>query len=414
MELTGLRLHSAFQSIFSVAHAKVVGHEALLRGQDARDVSLSPADIFPLLSEPYSADQVQEHCARLHLNSFAEQKREGWLFLNVSPDAVPSRADVTRRFGKWLAEVDLPAHRVVVEIVETRSYDERRLADAVEGFRDLGCLVAIDDFGAGESNFERVWRLRPDLVKLDRAMLEEATVNPLVRHILPGIVSLVHEAGCLVVLEGIETLEQALLAMESDVDFVQGYHFSRPSVQTPEPDQAQSTFAELRRALRMAVDRRTSQDRGFFQSYTGGFEACVLALEDGEALRDSCGVFLALAGVQRVYLLDAHGKQIEENVEARDERAIDARFEPCASGVGADWFRRPYFQRAIQAPGVTQVSRPYLSIRDAKNCVTLSLSYEGPDGAMYVLCADLDYDPSEPLSHRYPRNSQVRRRPDSF
>lgn len=410
-EATGIRLHSVFQSIFSVSHSKVVGHEALLRGQDRDQSALGPSDIFPRLVARFSADAVNEHCARLHLNNFAQQNRDGWLFLNVSPDAVPCRADVTRRFGAWLAEADIPAHRIVVEIIETRSYDEKRLADAVEGFRDLGCLVAIDDFGAGESNFERVWRLRPDLVKLDRAMLEEATANPLVRHILPGIVSLVHEAGCLVVLEGIENEEQALLAMESDVDFVQGYHFSRPSLRPPEPEKAREAFSSLGRELKRALSDRTEQDRGFFESYTGGFEACALALEDGETLRDSCGLFLALAGVQRVYVLDQEGRQLSGNVEARDGQCPpDPRFDPCSDGSGANWCRRPYFQRAIEAPRVTQISRPYLSIRDARNCVTLSIAYDAPDGSLHVLCADLDYDPSEPFSRRQPRTSQVQRR----
>ncbi len=38
----------------------------------------------------------------------------------------------------------------------------------------MGCLLAIDDFGAGHSNFERVWNLKPDIVKLDRTLLVRA------------------------------------------------------------------------------------------------------------------------------------------------------------------------------------------------------------------------------------------------
>ena len=67
--------------------------------------------------------------------------------------------------------------------METSAYDEENLARCVQYFRDLGCLVAIDDFGAGESNFERIWRLKPDIVKLDRSMVVEATRTPRVRSI---------------------------------------------------------------------------------------------------------------------------------------------------------------------------------------------------------------------------------------
>ena len=407
LERTGIRLHSVFQSVLSVSHARVVGHEALLRGVDRDGTALTPSQIFPRLVSKFCANSVNEFCARLHLGTFQAHDREGWLFLNVNPDAVPSRRDVYERFGSWLRDADIPAHRIVVEVVETRSIDEKGLAEAVEGFRDLGCLVAIDDFGAGESNFERVWRLRPDVVKLDRAMLEEATQNPLVRRILPGIVSLVHEAGCLVVLEGIETEEQALLAMECDVDFVQGYHFSRPTLDPPPREEAKSLFLELEGQLRQHLDDRNEQDRGFFESYMGGFEACAHALEEGDSLRDACATFLALAGVQRVYLLDQDGQQMAGNVEARDTGlASDPRFDPCADAEGASWFRRPYFQRAIQRPRATQVSRPYLSIRDAKTCVTLSIAYDSPDG-LCVLCADLSYALPEPAGPWSVRESGV-------
>ncbi len=409
---TGLRLHSVFQSIFSVSHSKVVGHEALLRGQDPLGKAVGPGEIFPRLAAHFGPDAINELCARLHLAQFAAQARDGWLFLNVNPDTVPSRHLVTERFGRWLQAESIPAHRVVVEIVETRSVDERRLADAVHGYRDLGCLVAIDDFGAGESNFERVWRLRPDVVKLDRAMLEEAVSNPLVRHILPGIVSLVHEAGCLVVLEGIETEEQALLAMESDVDFVQGYHFSRPALVAPEPERARETFGALDRELKRALTERSREDRGFLESYSAGFAHCALSIERSVPLGEAAREFLKMSGVQRMYVLDHEGRQVSENVEARDsQRPPDPRFDPCSDGTGANWFRRPYFQRAIQTPRTLQVSRPYLSIRDARTCVTLSIAFDGPDGRLRVLCADLDYDPSEPFSRRDPLHSSIIPRP---
>lgn len=405
--IPGVHLRSTFQSIFSVSHGKVVGHEALLRGEDDRGTELTPGELFPQLVARYSAHDVNELCTRLHLGSFARQAREGWLFLNVSPDAVRDRSDVIERFGSYFRDAALDAHRIVVEIVETRSYDERQLADAVEGFRDLGCLVAIDDFGAGESNFERVWRLRPDLVKLDRAMLEEATDNPLVRHVLPGLVSLVHEIGCLVVLEGIETAEQAHIALEADVDFVQGFYFSRPTLTPPSLPSMRDKFAELASRVRSSMSSRTESDRGFIGAYLGGFEACAASLEDGSGLADACALFLAVSGVQRLYLLNAEGIQLTENLESPDVlSAADRRYDPCATGVGADWYRRPYFQRALAAPRVVQVSRPYLSIRDARCCVTLSIAFER-DGELLVLCADIDFEDSRPLSRRFPQKSGV-------
>jgi EAL domain-containing protein (putative c-di-GMP-specific phosphodiesterase class I) len=338
--------------------------------------------------------------------SFTTQAAEGWLFLNVSPDSMSDRNEVIREFGGWLEETGLAPHQIVVEIIETRSVDECQLAEAVSGFRELGCLVAIDDFGAGESNFERVWRFRPDLVKLDRAMISEAAVNPVVQRILPGIVSLIHEAGCLVVMEGIETERQALIAVESDVDFVQGFYFSRPQSRYSATNDIRAQFDELSNHIRSTREERSAMDRGFFAGYMGALEACVSALEDGIGFHDACAMFLAVSGVQRVYELDAEGYQVGSNAESTTQGKADPRFAPCADGAGANWFRRPYFQRAIAQPRRVQISRPYLSIRDARSCVTMSVAFEDTN-RLRVLCADLDYEHAEPPSQRSGFESSV-------
>lgn len=399
IEHAGLRLHSAFQPIISVVHSKIVGHEALVRGHDEKDAVLSPAELFPQLVATLSAAQVNETCTRLHLESFARRNADGWLFLNVSPDSMPDRAGVVTEFGRWLSESGVKPHQVVVEIIETRTFDECQLAEAVAGFRDLGCLVAIDDFGAGESNFERVWRLRPDIVKLDRAMITEAASNSLVQRILPGIVSLVHEAGSLVVMEGIETERQALIALESDVDFVQGFYFLRPSSDAFGPTDIVNQFKMLSERLRSTEAEKKALDRGFFAAYTTRFDACVSALKDGIGFQEASSHLISTAGIQRVYQLDDSGYQVGSNLETLDAETCDARFAPCADAAGASWHRRPYFQRAMSHPGKVQISRPYLSIRDAKPCVTMSIAYYFGE-QLRVLCADVDQAQAQPPSER--------------
>ncbi len=389
--LKAVKLRSAFQFIFSLAHASPVGQEALLRSLGPHG-AISASETLRMLAEQMSISEIEETCARLHLNNFATQKREGWLFLNLSPEVLPDRSSVLNRFGGWLEETGVQGHQVVIEIVEKRARSEASLAGAIEGFRDLGCLVAIDDFGAGESNFERIWRIGPDIVKLDRAMLTEACENPRVRQLLPGIVSLLHEAGCLVVFEGIETPEQALIALESDIDFVQGYLFSRPSEEKHEAREVAETFADLGSRFRVDVAKRAKQDDSFFQFYRGAFQQCARSLESHAELHLAADGFMNLPGVQRVYLLDSDGRQVGENLErrAQGERGL-SRFDPFIRCQGADWFRRPYFQRAIGRPSVLQISRPYLSVRDATRCVTLSIGFK-MRSKLHVLCADLDYE----------------------
>lgn len=382
---------SVFQPIFSVAHKRAVGHEALVRGRDAKGMTLGAKDVLNALAEAKDENEIERACVQLHLSEFVRQGREGWLFLNVSPEALAERETVKELFGRWLLEAGLQGHRVVIEIVETKAISECALATAIEGLRELGCWIAIDDFGAGESNFERIWRIRPNIVKLDREMLVEACRHDHVRRLMPGIVSLLHEAGCLVVLEGIETDEQAMIAMESDVDFVQGYRFSKPSVVEPQEAEAREVFGLLSLALRGRMAEKGRQEEAFLQGYLGRFEECANIVSLTGSFREGSALLIQHPGVQRVYLLSDQGVQVGDNLEGRADRPDAMAFGPFLHSEGADWFRRAYFQRAIARPGVIQTSRRYLSVRDARPCVTMSVALQVKN-ELRVLCVDLDHD----------------------
>ncbi len=397
----GLRLESAFQPIVSLAHGRAVGFEALVRPfAPHQRKSLPPTDVFASAAERGESVLLDGVCRTLHLVNFElSHLQDVWVFVNMTPSTILATGAPDPLFALLLDRRGVPPHQVVIEILESKTYDEQRLADVVSYFRELGCVVALDDFGAGQSNFERIWRIAPDLVKLDRSMLEEATREPRVRRILPGLVALLHEAGCLVVMEGIENEHQALIAMEMDVDFVQGFYFGFPVAKAdPACERLASTMRNLFRIFRHRTARQTEVSRDTLGQYTVALDRVSVRLREGTGLGVACRELLALGGVERCYLLDSDGIQIGHTVEAARRRAAtDARFRPFANCEGANWYRRPYFRRAITRPGVVQVSQPYLSMTDGRSCMTLSIGVEVAE-RLQVLCADLDWESWEPVS----------------
>jgi hypothetical protein len=144
--------------------------------------------------------------------------------------------------------------------------------------------------------------------------------------------------------------------------------------------------------LRTSIAQRTGREEEFIRRYTGPFERCAASLEKSGDFRLASQKMIEHPGVQRVYLLNGEGRQVGDNLERSASRFSDAMgFGPFLHSEGADWFRRPYFQRAVARPGTVQVSRKYLSIRDARPCVTMSVAIE-IDEERRVLCADLDLD----------------------
>lgn len=223
-------LTSVFQPLFSAQKLELKAHEALLRVRDPLNRQLSPPEAFATLSGPSDIIRFDRLCRVVHvLNFMGRPGQHDDLWLNVSADHLLSvHQDHGRVFETLLHYCGLTPKRIVLEILESRIDDLKHLQQAVDNYRKRGYRVALDDFGARHSNFDRLWSLTPDIVKLDRNLIVQGIENPRARRILPRLVGIIHELGAVAVCEGIETSDQLSLAQDSGADLVQGYLLGRP------------------------------------------------------------------------------------------------------------------------------------------------------------------------------------------
>jgi EAL domain-containing protein (putative c-di-GMP-specific phosphodiesterase class I) len=243
----GFYLSSHFQAIFSARQRQPVAYEALIRATSANGLAIAPPQLFESVPEGEARTSFDRQCRVLQVEKFIELgDAHSRLFLNVDPYL----AVEGRRFGQFFARMleshGFPANRVAVELTELPLQHEERLASAVDYYRELGCLIVIDDFGAGHSNFDRIWRLKPHIVKIDREMTRRVTTEPVARRMFAGIVSVLQDAGALVCVEGIETEAEALCATEAKADLLQGYYFARPAETLVDEDACRDVFGRLR------------------------------------------------------------------------------------------------------------------------------------------------------------------------
>jgi EAL domain-containing protein (putative c-di-GMP-specific phosphodiesterase class I) len=385
-------LHSHFQPIFSLPLGKRVGHEALLRPRAADGQPVSPLQFLQMERDLEQLLLLDQTCHALHLDNFLLQSRDpGWLFLNMHPEMflrAPYEGFETS-FGNLLDELDFPPEQLVVEVLEGAVRENAAFAHAVAYFRELGCLIALDDFGAGHSNFDRVWRIQPEIVKLDRSLITQAARDTRVRRILPQMVSLLHEAGAMVLMEGIETLEEAHIALDSDVDFVQGFYFGRPESQLADLWQARVLINGT-----WVVSDQLWQDERInhhqeMAPYQSALAHAAALMAEGKPIAEACTEFLQLPDAQYCYLLDGSGRQIGENIwGAQSLPTQKPQLAPLGDTRNARWSRRPYFSRAIEQFGRVQITRPYLSLSVACLCRTTSMAFRiGND--TFVICGDV-------------------------
>ena len=388
----GYRLASHFQPIYSLTHHRAIGHEALLRATSSvTGAPIPPMELFAGVDGDDARVSLDRASLLQHLAAYAGKDADEWLFLNVHPRSLVSPCGPgIREIADALAAHGLRPGQVVIEVLESTLPDDADFDRRIDELRELGCLVSLDDFGAGHSNFDRVFRLRPEIVKLDRSVVVRAEVDPHARRIASQMVSLLHECGCLVLMEGIETDEGAYTALRCDVDFVQGYHFGRPA-------SALAGGAGLH-ALRAAWDRFDRQsatdDRLWHEQmspYKQSIELASVLLAGGAPMDDACSRFLSQPGSDMCYLLDKQGRQVVHNAFrpglSRQQLQSVERFAPLHDTSHARWSRRAYFRGAEASPNMAQVTRPYMTLQGSRMCVTVSIQFD-MGGRALVLCGD--------------------------
>jgi diguanylate cyclase (GGDEF)-like protein len=126
------------------------------------------------------------------------------------------------------------ARRLVVEITETAAlHDIEESARFVGALRELGCRVALDDFGAGFTSLRHLQALAVDTVKLDGSFVRNLAQNydnqMFVRHLL----GLANGLGLDTVAECVETAREAAILRREGVGYMQGYYFAKPTVERP-------------------------------------------------------------------------------------------------------------------------------------------------------------------------------------
>lgn len=118
--------------------------------------------------------------------------------------------------------------RLVFEVVESHAVaDADHLLGILEYYRSMGARVALDDVGAGYSSLTLLAQVRPEVVKLDKALVQalpDAGATAVVR----AVTALAHELGAVVVAEGIETEVTRDLVRDLGADLGQGWLFGRP------------------------------------------------------------------------------------------------------------------------------------------------------------------------------------------
>lgn len=226
------RLRLAYQPIMASNGEKVRCYEGLLRMVYA-DGRIAAAGEFITVAERFglirAIDRGVMELAVADLIAYPE------ICISINLSGVtatdPEWLEALVRQVKGRREV---AERLIVEITETAAmHDLTQIGKVVDTIRELGCKVALDDFGAGFTTFRHLRSLAVDIVKIDRSFVSGAWRNEQSRIFLQTLLSLAKAFSLETVAEGVEEAEDAEFLAAEGFDCLQGWYFGRPEL---EPD----------------------------------------------------------------------------------------------------------------------------------------------------------------------------------
>ena len=171
---TSVGVTTCFHPIYSVRERTIIGLEALSRGYAGiSSEEIPPQELFRQAEKAGRLVELDRHCQEAAAESFVtlpDSAREYLLFLNVSAGLIERGSSEVHILNDSLRQAGLSPDQIVLEIVESKVDDIDALSFFVKYHRRKGYLSALDDVGAGHSNLERISLLKPDIIKIDRAL----------------------------------------------------------------------------------------------------------------------------------------------------------------------------------------------------------------------------------------------------
>jgi len=394
IESNGVMAH--FQPIVSARQRSVMGFEALARGASGDTVPLTAGALFSMADEASLTTTLERLCCEVAIQGFSELTRSRpdlILFLNLGSWVGKDPAAGLAELNRFVERAELSPHRIAVEILETESESLPHLVTVSEGLRASGFMLALDDVGVGHSNLDRIARLRPDVVKIDRGLVSGIDDDFFKQEALNCLSSLCRKIGALVVAEGVETADEAIVALELGADMLQGFFFAPATADgTLRRDDGTVGDIELlaqtfKRHMVGKVEHRRTQQRQLTTVVDSLLRRLTLAeagqfetlLENTSAEHDD---------VECVYVLAACGTQITSTIVPRYfSRRTGVLFQPALKG--ADHSLKDYYYVPLEAGLPRYTSDPYVSLASGHLCRTLSTSFRDRQNEPYVLCIDI-------------------------
>ncbi len=210
----------------------LVGAETLCRWKKSDGEMISPGVFIPIFEKNgfiKKLDRYMWECA------FRQVRK--WMDENSDP--VPISVNISRMslvdddligvISELLDDYKIDPALLHFEITESAYTDDQdALISRISRIRELGFMIAMDDFGSGYSSLNTLKDIPIDILKLDMGFLRGNSNKEKGGNIIGSVIRMAHAIGLVTIAEGVETIEQADFLKSLGCDVIQGYLYARP------------------------------------------------------------------------------------------------------------------------------------------------------------------------------------------
>jgi EAL domain-containing protein (putative c-di-GMP-specific phosphodiesterase class I) len=399
--ISGESLEAHFQPIVSLRKKTISGYEGLIRGlHPASGALISPLELFYQASKSGQTLELDRLCRKKVMESFGPMRAQNpdcFLSLNFEASVIDQGVVGSGVLNRQVEAAGLPPSSIALEIIESNVKELSELQKFIQVYRDYGFLIALDDVGAGHSNLNRIPLLKPDILKVDRYLVQNIQGDFYKQEVFKSLVSLAHKIGALTLAEGIETQEEALTVMDLGVDMIQGFYFSKPRL-LGEVDgrEVGERIGDLSQKYKASLFQKMKIKQFNLKKYEvmtrevqielSKIPSCDFDQKLGDLIR-----FFPLA--ECLYVLDEKGTQVTETVMGTSAglRRNSHIFRPAPKGE--DHTMKDYFYMMIDG-GMRKtafITEPYLSLATGNICITFARLFRNLERRkLFILCTDIN------------------------
>jgi EAL domain-containing protein (putative c-di-GMP-specific phosphodiesterase class I) len=392
--LDNIVMEVKFQPILSVVRKSVIGLDGVSAGATLDGKFLSLDELFVSAEASNSEIDLDRLSRKKIIEDFNTiyGDNEKLLFISINM-AVIAKFVGSGTILDLVNKFNINPKNIVLEIYENNIDDVEVLQQFINSYRSKGFLVALT-IGSGFANLDKISHVEPDIIKIGEAITKDLEKDFYRQEIFKSLVNLSKKISALVVADGINIEEQAIISMELGADMLQGDYFGKYSAANIDffksvEERIQYIASRYTKYKKEEIELEQLKHKQYDEILNGIIQELSIIEEDKFNLKLN-EIINKYNDFECIYILDETGLQVSDTV-TRFKNMISQKalmFKPAKKGTDHSLKKYYYFLKNM---GLSKyVTEPYISLASGNLCITISDKFEGIINKNYILCIDFN------------------------